>query len=81
MTEKDDNKKVTFKTFENDHIKVFWNPRACTHAGMCVRGNGKVFEVGRRPWIDLSQASAEEIAAIIDRCPSKALQYELKNAN
>ena len=79
MTEKDDNKKVTFKTFENDHIKVFWNPRACTHAGMCVRGNGKVFEVGRRPWIDLSQASAEEIAAIIDRCPSKALQYELKN--
>ena len=45
---------------------------------MCVRGNGKVFEVDRRPWIDLSQASAEEIAAIIDRCPSKALQYELK---
>ena len=42
-------------------------------------GNGKVFEVGRRPWVDLSQAPATEIADIIDRCPSKALQYELLN--
>ena len=30
-------------------------------------------------WIDLSQAPATEIADIIDRCPSKALQYELLN--
>ena len=67
-----------FKSYENDEICVFWNPRMCQHAGECVRGNGKVFEVGRRPWIDLSQAETKEIAAIIDQCPSKALQYELK---
>ena len=29
--------------------------------------------------MDLSQAPATEIADIIDRCPSKALQYELLN--
>ena len=37
-----------------------------------------MFNPKRRPWIDLSQAPAEEIAAILDQCPSKALQYELK---
>ena len=42
-------------------------------------GNNAVFDPLRRPWIDLSQADAREIAAIIDRCPSKALQYELKD--
>lgn len=29
--------------------------------------------------MDLSQATAAKIADIIDRCPSKALQYELLN--
>lgn len=70
-------KRPLFKTFEN--VRVFWNPKMCQHAGKCVQGNGKVFEVGRRPWIDLSQAPAKEIAAIIDQCPAKALQYEMKN--
>ena len=80
MTKKEELEQQGFKTYENDAIRVFWNPALCTHAGKCVRGNCKVFEVGRRPWIDLSQADAKEIAAIIDQCPSKALQYELKEA-
>lgn len=67
------------KIYENDEIKVFWRPEMCAHAGECVRGNGKVFDPQRRPWVDLSQASAREVASIIDRCPSKALQYELKD--
>ena len=68
-----------FKTYENDEIRVFWNPTICQHAGECARGNRAVFDPKRRPWVDLSQAPAKEIAAIIDQCPSKALQYELKN--
>ena len=47
--------------------------------GKCARGNIGVFNPKRRPWIDLSQASAKEIAALIDTCPSKGLQYELKD--
>ena len=38
-----------------------------------------MFNPQRRPWVDLSQAPATEIADIIDRCPSKALLYELLN--
>ena len=80
MATKEEILKKGYITYENESIKVFWNPKICKHVGKCVRVNGKVFEVGRRPWIDLSQASAKEIAAIIDQCPSKALQYELKDS-
>ena len=79
MTKREELEAQGFKTYENDEIEVFWNPTICQHAGECARGNRAVFDPKRRPWIDLSQASAKEIAAIIDRCPSRALQYELKN--
>lgn len=80
MTKKEEILKQGYITYENDSIKVFWNPKLCQHVGRCIRGNGKVFKVGRRPWIDISQAPANEIAAVIDQCPSKALQYELKDS-
>ena len=67
-----------YKAYENEEIIVFWNPDLCEHAGECIRGNGKVFDVARRPWVDISQAPAGEIAQIIDKCPSGALKYELK---
>ena len=79
MSKREELEAQGFKTYENDEIQVFWNPGVCQHAGECARGNRAVFDPKRRPWIDLSQAGAKEIAAIIDRCPSKALQYELKN--
>ena len=68
-----------FKTYENDDIQVYWNPQLCQHAGKCVRGNAAVFDPKRRPWIDLSKADTQEIAAVIDQCPSKALQYQIKD--
>lgn len=67
-----------YKAYENDEIIVFWKPDLCEHATECIRGNNNVFDVSRRPWVDLSQAPASEIAEIIDKCPSEALKYELK---
>ena len=79
MSKKEELEKQGFKTYENEDIQVFWNPKLCQHVGACVRGNFNVFNPQRRPWVDLSQAPATEIADIIDRCPSQALQYELLN--
>lgn len=79
MNKKQELESNGYKTYENDKICVFWNQNICQHAGKCVRGNNKVFNVNNRPWIDLSKAPANEIASIIDKCPSKALQYELKD--
>lgn len=67
-----------YKAYENDEIIVFWKPDLCVHATECVRGNNSVFNPTRRPWVDLSQGEASEIAQIIDKCPSGALKYELK---
>ena len=79
MTKKEQLEQQGFKAYENDAICVFWNPNLCTHSGKCIMGNNAVFDPLRRPWVDLSQADAKEIVDIIDQCPSKALQYELKN--
>ena len=80
MDNKKENKKQRYITYKNDDIKVFWNPKLCQHAGKCFQGNKAVFNPNQKPWIDLSKAPATEIAKIIDMCPSKALQYELKNS-
>ena len=66
------------KTYETDEIIVYWNAELCQHAAECVKGLPEVFEVGRRPWIMPDRAPAEEIARVIDRCPSGALSYEFK---
>lgn len=79
MSQKEELEKMGYKAYENEEIIVYWNPSICQHTGECVRGNRNVFDTRRKPWIDLSQAPAKEIARIIDLCPSKALKYELKN--
>lgn len=66
------------KAYETDELTVFWKPDICIHSGNCVRGNKDVFDPARRPWIDLSQASAQDIMRVIDTCPSGALSYEEK---
>jgi CDGSH-type Zn-finger protein len=35
-----------------------------------------VFDADRRPWVDPAAADADEIAAVIERCPTGALQYD-----
>jgi hypothetical protein len=37
-----------------------------------------VFDTSRRPWVDVEGATAEDIAAAIQQCPTGALRYEAK---
>ena len=67
----------TVKAYENDKIRVIWRPDRCVHSGNCVTGSHKVFNVQRRPWIDINAAGIEEIKRTIETCPSGALSYEL----
>lgn len=66
--------------YETPEIAVSFDPEVCIHAGACVRGLPTVFDVHRKRWIRPEQASPEEVAAQIERCPSGALQYRLKEA-
>ena len=66
------------QTYETDEIIVTFDPNICIHSGVCVRGLHAVFDVTRKRWVRPDLAPAEEVAAQIDRCPSGALQYQMK---
>jgi CDGSH-type Zn-finger protein len=59
-------------------ITIHFNKLQCSASELCAHGLPKVFEHGRDPWIDPNRAKAEEIVAVIRRCPSGALRYTHK---
>lgn len=65
------------QSYKTPDITVSFDPNVCIHSGVCVRGLPLVFDVRRRRWIQPEQASAEDVAAQVRRCPSGALQYVL----
>lgn len=65
------------KRYEAEGLQVTYDPDRCIHAAECVRGLPTVFAPGRRPWVEPGAAPAEEVAAVVRRCPTGALQYRL----
>jgi uncharacterized Fe-S cluster protein YjdI len=66
--------------YTNDEIEVTFDLHVCTHSGVCVRGLGQVFDVKKKPWVNMLGAPSEEIAAQVERCPSGALQWKKREA-
>ena len=64
---------------KNDKTVVRYDPAICIHAGECVRGLPSVFNLSRKPWIDVSAASAAAVIEQVKRCPSGALTYRLRD--
>jgi uncharacterized Fe-S cluster protein YjdI/CDGSH-type Zn-finger protein len=56
-------------------ITVHWDGDRCFHSERCTRGLPAVFDHAARPWVDADGASADEVATVIDTCPSGALSY------
>lgn len=72
------------RIYSNGEISVFWTPSLCNHATVCIRELRSVFDVSRRPWIDMSGAPTEDIIRTVNKCPTMALTFkwedESKNA-
>jgi uncharacterized Fe-S cluster protein YjdI len=64
------------RSYEGDGIRVLWDATRCLHTGVCLRRLPQVFDVNARPWVDLSRADAEDVAATVRACPTSALAYE-----
>jgi len=64
----------------DDRITIHDNRGLCAHAARCTDNLAAVFRLGTEPWIDPDGASAEEIAAVVERCPSGALSYTLDDS-
>jgi uncharacterized Fe-S cluster protein YjdI len=67
------------QVYETPEITVTFDPKVCIHSGVCVRGLPAVFDVKRKRWVQPELASAADVAAQVERCPSGALQYRLKS--
>ncbi len=66
-------------TFESDDIIVHWDYVRCIHVEACIRALPAVFDRNRRPWIDPTLATADDVAAACEACPTGALHYERKD--
>jgi uncharacterized Fe-S cluster protein YjdI len=63
------------QVYQSEGITVTFDPALCVHSARCISGLPAVFDAGRRKWIDPAAAPADDIARVIDRCPSGALGY------
>ena len=64
------------RVYEREELAVIWDASRCTPVAECLRALPEVFDVGRRPWVDVEAADADAIAAAIELCPTGALKYE-----
>ena len=61
-------------------LVVTFDPRVCAHSGICVRGLFDVFDVSKRPWVNLDGASPDKVVEQVKRCPSGALRFRLESS-
>lgn len=65
------------KRYSGRDIEVTYDATRCIHYAECVGGLPAVFDTDQRPWIQVDNAAAEEVAEVVRRCHSGALQYRL----
>ena len=63
------------KNYSNGDITVIWQPDLCIHSTKCFKGLPGVFDPQKRPWINMNEASTEDIRNQVEICPSGALSY------
>ena len=65
--------------YTNGELTIVWQPEMCQHAGICVKMLPNVYHPKERPWVQIENATTEELIAQISKCPSGALSYRLNN--
>lgn len=68
------------KRYEGSEITVTFDMKRCIHARNCFLTLPDVFDPSQRPWVQPDKASAQDIAAMVQTCPSGALAYEKRGA-
>lgn len=67
--------------YKGDTVDVFWDGRLCIHIGECGRAKGELFVGGRKPWCQPNLVPDEEVADVVERCPTGALTYRFKDGS
>ena len=67
-----------YRCYTGEKIDVYFNTAICQHSGNCVRGNGKLFNLKRKPGGSGVEVHSATVVKVIDTCPSGALKYRHK---
>lgn len=67
------------KEYSNDDLTIVWESSKCIHAAECVKSLPQVYKPKEKPWITIENATTEELIIQINKCPTGALSYYLKN--
>ena len=65
--------------FSGGQADVRWDQRLCIHMNECNKATGDLFDGARKPWCQPGLASVGEVKDVIERCPSGALSYRVKD--
>lgn len=64
------------KEYQKEDVVVVWDSSKCTHSANCVGGLPNVFKPKESPWVQVENASRDEIVAQVRKCPSGALSIK-----
>ena len=59
--------------YDGAQTDVHWDGRLCIHIGECGRAKNELFVGGRQPWCQPDLVSPDEVAEVVNRCPTGAL--------
>ena len=66
------------KEYSKGDLTVVWKPKKCVHSAICVNTLPKVYDPNKKPWIEPENATIDELKSQINKCPSGALTYTMK---
>lgn len=71
------------RTFEYDGAEatVALDGRLCIHIQECGRAKGNLFVGGRQPWCQPDETTVDDVVAVVERCPSGAITFEVKDGS
>lgn len=61
------------RNYSNGEVTVLWQSDLCSHCGNCVDGLPQVFNIERKPWVDIAAATSQEIVDQVSECPTGAI--------
>lgn len=67
------------KEYSNGELTVVWKPQSCIHAAECVKALPNVYRPKEKPWIQIENATTEELKSQINKCPSGALSFRMND--
>lgn len=67
--------------YPGQDVDVTWDRRLCIHIGECGRAQGELFVAGRKPWCQPDAISLAVVVDVVERCPTGALTYQVKDGS